>query len=852
MKRIRLVIFLFICAASLTAQPIKSPQETFGFRMGADRQLINWQQIVAYFNTLNESSRRVKVVELGKTTMGRPMIMAIISSEEAIQNLDKYRNFQRQIARPFDTDESAAAKAIRDGKLVFLITLNIHSTEIAASQESVELAYELATATDERTRKILDNVIVLLVPSLNPDGQDMVANWYLQGVGTEYEGNRMPMKYHFYADHDNNRDWFFFNLAESRRVAKVLYHDWHPEIVYDQHQMGSSSARLFLPPYADPVNPNVPPALMASVNMLGKHVVADLHHLGFTGVATGTIFNAFFEGTMSKTPLWHNRIGILSEAASARIATPLFFPKSSLRGMGIDLPDYSQQTNFLDPWPGGWWRLRDIIEYEKAATYSMLELAATYKEKFKGDFYRLNVEAIATGKAGSPFAYVIPQNQHDPNSAVELLKRLRLANVDVYQAQADFSTGTGDFKMGDFVIPLAQPARAYIKDLMEIQQYPNLREYPGGPPRQPYDVTAWTLPLQMGVRAVEIEEPFSANLTVIVEPKVTVQTDVSPGWFAVERRFIHSYKLVNSLLKNGFEIFQLEESAQQFSVGTFLFQITAPKISLLKEQISLFEIPVTAIADSQNLKMRKVQSARIAIYQPWIPSAYDEGWLRLIMDNFGFEYTIVHNGDFKERARFSNSFDVLVFGSQDGELIFEGRNSKAGEPTLGEPKIKKEHSGGIDKIGVEKVRQFLEDGGAALFLDEACDFAIEHLQLPANNILKDIKRDDYFAPGSIFEMNLDTSSPLTFGMINKASVYMNNAVAFEMKAYGREIRETGYFGNNRLLQSGWVVGEDMLWDKVALAEIPVGDGVAVLYGFRVHHRGQMFGTFRLLFNAFYE
>ncbi|MFQ5825114.1 MAG: M14 metallopeptidase family protein, partial [bacterium] len=309
MKRLTIFVLtlLTISFQILHAQDIKSPEETFGFQMGADKKLINWQQIVSYFNMLDEHSHRVKLVELGRTTLNRPMIMAIIASEEAIQNLEKYQNIQQQLGRPFELVDSEAKRLIRDGKLVFIITLNIHSTEIASSQESVELAYELATSQEAKIQKILDNVIVLLVPSLNPDGQDMVTKWYLQDVGTEYEGSRMPMKYHHYAGHDNNRDWFFFNLVESQMVAKVLYHDWYPEIVYDQHQMGSSGARFFLPPYADPVNPNVSPSLMASVNMLGKHVVADMHDQGFKGVVTGTRFNAFFEGTMSKTPLWHNR-----------------------------------------------------------------------------------------------------------------------------------------------------------------------------------------------------------------------------------------------------------------------------------------------------------------------------------------------------------------------------------------------------------------------------------------------------------------------------------------------------------------------------------------------------------------
>lgn len=838
---------------SLFAQSIKSPEDTFGFQMGADKKLINWQQIVSYFNMLDEKSNRIQVVELGKTTLNRPMIMAIIGSEEVIQNLAKYQNIQQALGKPFELDESQANKLIQEGKLVFIITLNIHSTEIAASQESVELGYELATSQDSNIRKILDNVIVLLVPSLNPDGQDMVTQWYMQDVGTEYEGSRMPMKYHHYADHDNNRDWFFFNLVESQHVAKVLYHDWYPEIVLDQHQMGSSGARFFLPPYADPVNPNVAPSLMANVNMLGKHVVSDMHDQGFTGVVTGTRFNAFFEGTMSKTPLWHNRIGILTEAASVRIATPIFFSKTSLRGMGLDLPDYIQQTNFLDPWPGGWWRLRDIIEYEKAATYSMLDLAATYKDKFKKKFYRLNKEATEVGKEGEPFAYVIPTQQHDPNNAIEMLKRLRFANVDVYQAQKDSFTTQGDFKKGSFIIPLAQPSRAYIKDLMEYQQYPNLSEYPGGPPRQPYDVTAWTLPLQMEVNVVEIDKPFSTSMTLISEPKLNVDANsITYGWFAVERRYNHSYKLINDLLNSGFEIFHIETSLNNLEPGTFVFQINESQVEMLKKKSDSFEVPILLFPSTNDYKLRKVEKARIAIYQPWIARAYDEGWLRLVLDNFGFEYTTLHNQYFKDKGKLIKKFDILIFGSQGSDWIVNGKPETAPEPTLGEPKVRKEYKGGIGQNGVEKVKQFLIEGGTVLFFGQACNFAIDKLHLPATNILKDVKRKDFFAPGSIFELNLDLTSPLSNGLTDKTSIYVNNPVALKLKAYNRNIKEVGVYGNRNILQSGWVVGESKLYDKVALADIPLGKGRAILYAFRVQHRGQTFGTFKLLFNALYK
>ncbi|MFQ5771989.1 MAG: hypothetical protein ACE5HX_15750, partial [bacterium] len=471
----------------------------------------------------------------------------------------------------------------------------------------------------------------------------------------------------------------------------------------------------------------------------------------------------------------------------------------------------------------------------------------------KQNFYRLTREAIETGKQGRPFAYVIPKEQHDPNNTIEMLKRLRFANVDIYQAQEDFSTSAGAFKKGAFVIPLAQPSRAYIKDLMEIQQYPDLREYPGGPPRRPYDVTAWSLPLQMAVHVVEIGEPFTTSMTLVREPKLKVAVDsVTPGWVSVERRFNHSYKLINDLLNSGFDIFQLESQLAHLKSGSFVMQVNAKQVEQLKRKSAAFEIPLVSIASTNDYEMKKVEKARIAIYQPWIPRAYDEGWLRLILDNFGFEYTVLHNSDFKNKEKLSHKFDVLIFGSQGSDWIVEGKPKKAPEPTLGEPKVRTKYTGGIGKEGVDKVKEFLRDGGTVLFFGEACNFAIEKLHLPATNTLKDVKRKEFFAPGSIFEIALDGNSPLTYGMQDKAAIYLNNPIALKLRAYNQEIKEVGSYGNRDVLQSGWVVGEEKLFNKVALADIPVGKGRAILYAFRVQHRGQTYGTFKLLFNALYK
>ncbi|NOX38348.1 MAG: hypothetical protein GXO78_12520 [Calditrichaeota bacterium] len=849
-----ILLTLLLGISAMMGQEIPSPNDYFGFPIGADRKLINWEQILDYFALLDERSPRVQVVELGKTTLGRPMILVIIASEQTMANLDRYRQIQEQIAWPYDLDEAAAEALIQEGKLVFLLTLNIHSTEIAASQESVELGYELATTRDPELLNVLDQVILLMVPSLNPDGQDMITKWYLKDVGTEYEGSRMPMKYHHYADHDNNRDWFFFNLVESRHVARILYHEWYPEIVFDQHQMGGRSARFFMPPYSDPVNPNIPPSLMANTNMIGKHVIAEMHDQGFKGLVTNTIFNAYFVGTMSKTPLWQNRIGILSEAASVRIASPVYLPPSSLKGMGQDLPEYKQQNNFLDPWSGGWWRLRDIIDYEKAATYSMLKLAATYKEKFKRNYYRLNREAIAAGQKGHPFAYVIPVKQRDPNSAVEMLRRLRIANVKVYRAEEEYRAPEGTIQQGDFIIPLAQSNRTYIKDLLERQYYPDLREYPGGPPRRPYDVTAWTLPLQMGVTVFTVAAPFELQMTP-VEPRLEISLpEERDGWYAVERRFINSYALINQLLKQGVAVYTSTRAISNVPRGSFLFKIEGKSFETLSPLFEKFEVPPVFVGTTVDKTQRKpLKASRIGIYQPWIPWVYDEGWLRLILDNFGFDYQVLHNQDFKKKGSFYPAFDVLVFTNQAAKSILNGAPLTRGySPQIDAPKVRPEYRGGIGEAGKKKLQQFIQAGGTAIFIGEAVDFAIEHLGIPARNVLKNVPRKEFFAPGSIVKIHLDNQSDLTLGMPSETAIYINRPVALTLEPYTRELKEVGVYDDREILLSGWVVGEKKLHHKVALADIPYGKGRVILYAFRVHHRGQTWGTFKLLFNALYQ
>jgi len=846
-------VFFLIFPVLLTGQLLPSPEDVFDFPIGSDRRLLDWNEIVEYFNTIDKVSDRIMVRELGKTTLGRPFLLAIISSEENIRNIDHYQKIQKQLANPYGLSKDDAKALIGEGKAVVLVSLNIHSAEIGSSQESVELAYELATRSDPSAKKILDNVILLLIPSLNPDGLQMVIDWYEKYVGTPHEGCSMPWLYHHYAGHDNNRDWFMFNLQESRLTSRVLYHDWNPEIVFDQHQMGSTGPRFFIPPYSDPVNLNVHPILMAEINMLGKHVVADMHEQGFKGIVTGYRFNAFFEGVMARTPIWHNTVSILSETASARLASPIFLPRGSLGQYGPELPQYATVTDFLMPWEGGWWRLRDIIDYEKAATYSILDLAATYREKFLSNFYRMNADAIHKGKTESPYAYIVPLDQHDPSSAREMFKRLGYHGVKIYESQSSLSNDGKIYPEGTYIIPLSQPCRPCIKDLLERQLYPNLMEYPGGPPKSPYDFTGWTLPLQMGVQVVEMKTPLKTEISITQDFTFGYANEMqsTSKTFLLERRYNDSYSIVNELLKENISIYSCDQpfalGNTQYPAGTIIIPRQKGIPSSLGKLSETYQVPIHSTDDPIPVKGSRIQLPRLGIYQPWTASM-DEGWTRLVLDMYKFSHSPLHNDDIKN-GKLSDKYDVIILPDISASGIVDGRSRWRGEPILGTAEMPKEYQGGITKQGVDALLDFVKQGGTLITIQDATDFAIDNLKVPAVNVLKDLDRKAYFAPGALLRIELDTTQPLAYGMVKHPAIRVTNSPALRLLPYIREIKAVGYYTDQNPLLSGWLIGPEKIVGNTVLAEIPVEKGRIILYGFGVQCRSQTFGTFKLLFNG---
>jgi hypothetical protein len=498
---------------------VPAPRDVVGFTPGDDRKLASWAQFVDYFKALDRSSDRVMLQELGKTTLGRPFLLAIISSPANLAKLDRLREIQRRLADPRTiASQAEAAQLIAEGRAIVLITCGIHSTEVGANLVSMNIAHKLAADDSPEVREILDKSVVLLVPSLNPDGIDIVKSWYDKTLGTPSEGTSPPELYHHYTGHDNNRDWYAFTQVETQMTVDKIHNAWHPQIVHDIHQQGETGTRFFIPPYVEPWEPNVPPLIQAGVNFMGTSMAWEMISEGKSGVVINGVYDAWTPARAYQH--YHAGIRILSETASARLATPTNVPfKNQTTQVNVD--PKLRSWNYPVVWQGGQWRLADIVDYQRSGAFALLRNAARYRERWISDFYKIGREAVAERKPGELFAVLIPPVGERGGSkawreaglfAIESI--LSRGGVEVRQATAKFSTAGAEYPAGTKIILMAQPYGAFAKTLLERQQYPDLREHTGGPPRRPYDVTAHTLPLLMGVDVVMIHEPFQAASTV--------------------------------------------------------------------------------------------------------------------------------------------------------------------------------------------------------------------------------------------------------------------------------------------------------------------------------------------------
>jgi len=759
------------------AATLPSPESYFGHAMGADGSVLDWSQVVSYFQATAASSDQIRVQVLGKSTEGRPFLAVTIAAPGTLRNLDRYREIQRRLADPRLTPEAEAEPLIAQGKTVVLVTCSIHATELASTQTAVEFAWRLLTEDRPRFRAILQNTIFLLVPSLNPDGVDLVTRWYRRTQGTPFEGTGPPELFQKYVGHDNNRDWYMFTQQETQLTVARLHNVWHPQIVYDVHQQGPYSARLFVPPWLDPSEPNIDAIVMQETNMIGTAMAADLTAAGQKGVAIHSTYDFWSPSRAYQS--FHAGLRILTESASAKLASPITVKPDELERNALGYNARERSWNFLEPWPGGVWHLRDIVDDQLIAMESCLYQAAIHREELLRNFYRIGQRQVARQ---SPWGFIIPAGQRDPGAARKLIETLAFAQVEIAHTAA-----------GDHVIRMAQPYSGWAKALLERQQYPDMRLYPGGPPERPYDATAHTLPLLMGVRVETTESPVAD-----LQPGILPENDPA-GLPAADTA---SWLAINRIWATGGAVWRNP------ATGDFA-------------------------AASQGANWKKLPRPRVGLYRSYIPNN-DEGWTRWVLEQFGFAYRSLVNKDIQGRE-LRRDFDTIVFPDATAESIAHGFAAGAMPP---------EFTGGLESAGAEALRQFASAGGTLIFLNRAADYAIQHLGVAARNVVHGLPEREFYSPGSLLAGRLDQRHPLALGLPAEIAIWSEHSPAWET-AESTPVR----YPDHNLLESGWLLGEKYVAGKAALVDARLGAGHAILFGMRPQYRAQSYQTLKLFFNA---
>jgi hypothetical protein len=787
-----LVAGLLLLSASVSAQP-PTPESHFGHPIGVDRELLDWDKVVSYFQALAKTSDKIRVDELGKTAEGRPFIAATIGAAATLRNLDYYREIQNRLADPRRTTPAEAAKLILEGKTVVLITCSIHATEVASTHAAIQFVYNLLTQDTPKFRAILGNVIVVLVPSQNPDGLDIVTRWYRKTLGTPFEGTAPPELYQKYIGHDNNRDWYVFSQPEQRLTAS-LQNTWRPQIVYDVHQQGSYASRLFVPPWLNPIDPNVDATLAQEGNYLGLGIAADLTAAGKKGVVTNALYD--FWAPARQYMAYHAGIRILSEAASASLASPLTVRPDEIQTTGLGYNPRERSWNYLEPWGGGTWRIGDIVDYQLIAFESLLYQAAIRRADLLRNFYEVGERAA--GRT-SPYAFVVSRAQMDPGAARKMLELLSFGDVEIKRANDAFAAGGKRYPEGSYIISMQQPYSSYAKTLLERQHYPDLRMYPGGPPQRPYDVTAQTLPLLMGVATDTIDTAFSVAskpaTSFEFEPERTLAASDSNTWRAV-----------NKIWAGGAPVWR--------DTATGDFFPHRPK-------------------EGEAVELAR---PRIGLYKSYVP-AIDEGWTRWLLENFGFAYQSVLNPDI-DAGNLRRRFDVIVFPDQPASQIAGGF-----EPGT----MPQEYTGGLTAKAAANLKSFAEQGGTLVFLNRSANYAVEHLHLDVKNALAGVSNREFYSPGTLLNVNLERNA-ITLGLPKNITIWSEESPAWDVPANSKDLVIARYT-DDRLLASGWLLGESYIKGRAALVEVPIGQGEAVLFGMRPQYRAQSYQAFKLFFNS---
>ena len=863
---------------------LQSPEQFFGFRIGTDGELARYPRILEYLQHLARTTTRVKYEELGKTTMGNPYVLATISSPENLANLPRLLEINRRLADPRGLSEAEARKLAGEGRAFYFVYGTIHSTEVGNTQSLIEIAHRLATDGGDDVKQILDNVVVLLVPSQNPDGQYLVVDHWYKTKGTPF--NRVyPDLYHKYTGHDDNRDWFMFTQKETRLAIEKVHTAYKPHITHDMHQMGSGGARIFVPPYDDPYDPNIHPVLSQGMIAVGQAMASALIAEGKGGVEFLSRYDLW--APARQYMVYHGQPRILTEIASVNLADPL------ISESGAPIGPQEQRWNFPRPYSRSDWRLRDIVDYGNTVALAGMSHVAKSRRAWLENSWRVHADWV--NRKDAPYAFVVPATQRDDFETREMLDILRFGQVEIHKAKGAFAAGGKQYPAGSWVIRLAQPYGAFAKTMLERQRYPDLRQYPGGPPKAPYDIAGHTLWMLMGVQVDQIEKPFEADLTDVTkgEPPAAAPLPATPKWaYLIEPESNGGFIAVAKLQAARVPVLRaaaaFDGRGRSFAPGTWIVPVTPAATRVLQDVMPTAGIRVHAAdtpvaTDAYRLK----PATRIGLWRA--PNNMPAGWTKWVFEQYGFNHREVVADDFA--GELSSRYDTIVL--PDGtsrNTIVQGLDPKRNDKEWA-------WAYGVGDAGWKKLAEWVRAGGTLVAVGSAVETARDLLDLPIERVLPVAARGGrgrgaappagraedatralrdafsspaqldavlrervidptslFYCPGSLLQNEFNPAHPVAFGMPSVWPVFFESDQAYRLKpdfALQGEV-VARYPKEGAILQSGWLLGEDLLRDQANVVAVRVGKGYVVTMGTQVDFRAQPRATFKLLFNAMFH
>lgn len=865
MKKLNLfliAVWIFFTYTSVIAQ-ITKPEDFFKFQPGTDKMLFDYEQLINYLKIVDNESPRVKMIQVGKTMLGKPMYLILLSSEKNINNLEKLKEINKELAINAELSNTQIEQYSHEGKVFILATLSMHANEVGPVQAAPLVVYKIATTNNQALLKNLDNVVYMIIPH-NPDGMDMVVHNYLKYKGTKYEGTRYPGVYNKYVGHDNNRDFVTLSQSETKIINRFFSKEWFPQVMVEKHQMGARGVRYFVPPKHDPIAINVDAELWTWDGIFGMGMMKDMTEQGLKGVVHTYAFDDYWPGS-TETSHWKNVISMLTEVASAKTATPIYQEDNELYVSGKGLSEYKKGSNFPDPWPGGWWRLSDIIKYELASTFSMINTASLHKEEILKLRNRLCKKEIDKGKSTAPFYYIMPLKQHDQSELIRLVNLLKEHGINIYQLNKNIHIDNKLYQKGDIVIPLAQPFRAFIKEVLEAQKFPERHYYKNGKLIMPYDITSWSLPLNSGVKTDEINKiyPEIKQSIVLIEGDFSIKNNQVPekyvyAVFPAENN--ESYKAgflaINMGVKVMRSITYYNDNGIEVAKGSFFI----PKTSKMKNILDAVNIAPIFIEHDIKAAKEEVKMPRIALVETYMHDM-DAGWTRFIFDNYHIKYTVVHPGEF-ENTDFTKKFDVVIFPDNDKDILLNGKY-KNNDGNYSIPSYPKEFTKGIGNKGMNNLMSFLHSGGKIIAWGRSvklfsgnlsvsmADKEKEDFVLPFNDISDKLQKQGLYCPGSLVKIKLKKDFDISLGMPEQIGVFYRGRPVFitSIPNFDMDRRVIAKFANENILMSGYAEKIKLIANKSAILWLKKNKGQMILFSFNPQFRASTPAAYKLLFNS---